>query len=74
MGLSGRDLLIGDIVKVLNYDGNRCSYAYSKHNHIHPFQQMNSGFSPRQHTAKICLQVLKVAIHKIGENFRKIDP
>jgi len=37
-------------------------------NYIHPFQQMSSGFNPRQNTAKICLQVLKAAIHEIGEN------
>jgi len=42
-------------------------------NYIHPFQQMSSGFSPRQHTAKICLQVLKAAIHEIGENVGKIN-
>lgn len=41
-------------------------------NYIHPFQQMSSGFSPRQHTAKICLQVLKAAIQEIGENVEKI--
>mgnify|MGYP000400961333 CR=1 FL=1 len=42
-------------------------------NYIHPFQQMSSGFNPRQHTAKICLQVLKAAIHEIGENVGKIN-
>jgi hypothetical protein len=42
-------------------------------NYIHPFQQMSSGFNPRQHTAKICLQVLKAAIHDIGENVVRIN-
>ena len=42
-------------------------------NYIHPFEQMASGFSPRQHTAKICLQVLKAAIHDIHENIGKIE-
>lgn len=42
-------------------------------NYIHPFQQMSSGFSPRQYTAKICLQVLKAAIHEIGDNVEKIN-
>jgi hypothetical protein len=42
-------------------------------NYIHPFEQMKSGFSPRQHTAKICLQVLKAAIHEISESVSKIS-
>lgn len=37
-------------------------------NYIHPFEQMASGFSPREHTAKICLQVLKAAVHDIQES------
>ena len=41
-------------------------------NYIHPFQQMSTGFSPREHTAKICLQVLKAAIYEIGENVSTI--
>lgn len=41
-------------------------------NYIHPFEQMSSGFSPREHTAKICLQVLRAAIHEIGDNLSGI--
>ena len=41
-------------------------------NYIHPFEQLSSGFSPRDHTAKICLQVLRVAITEIGENMGKL--
>jgi len=41
-------------------------------NYIHPFEQMASGFAPRQHTAKICLQVLRAAIQEIHENMGKI--
>lgn len=41
-------------------------------NYIHPFEQMSSGFSPREHTAKICLQVLRAAIHEIGDNLSSI--
>jgi hypothetical protein len=41
-------------------------------NYIHPFEQMSSGFNPREHTAKICLQVLKAAIYEISENIEKI--
>lgn len=35
-------------------------------NYIHPYAQMSSGFSPDQHTAKICLQVLKAAIAELN--------
>ena len=31
-------------------------------NYIHPYQQLASKFTPDQHTAEICLQVLKAAI------------
>jgi hypothetical protein len=31
-------------------------------NYIHPYQQMCSGFSPDEHTAEICIQVLRAAI------------
>lgn len=31
-------------------------------NYIHPYEQMAANFAPDQHTAKICLQVLKAAI------------
>ncbi len=41
-------------------------------NYIHPFEQMSSGFSPREHTAKICLQVLYAAIHEIGDSLPNI--
>lgn len=35
-------------------------------NYIHPYQQMSSGFHPDEHTAKICMQVLKAAIASLG--------
>lgn len=41
-------------------------------NYIHPFEQISSGFSPREHTAKICLQVLNAAIYEIKENISSI--
>lgn len=41
-------------------------------NYIHPYQQMSSGFTPREHTAKICLQVLKAAITEITLNIKKL--
>lgn len=36
-------------------------------NYIHPYEQMSSRFFPDEHTALICLQVLKAAISQIGE-------
>jgi len=41
-------------------------------NFIHPYQQMSSGFAPREHTAKICLQVLKAVITEITQNINKL--
>lgn len=34
-------------------------------NYIHPFEEMKSGFTPNQETAKICLQVLRAAVVNI---------
>ena len=53
------------------------TYRFSKElrdfrNYIHPFQQMTENFSPREQTAKICLQVLKSAIFDIQTNQNKI--
>lgn len=31
-------------------------------NYIHPYEQMRSGFTPDEHTAKVCFQVLKAAL------------
>lgn len=42
-------------------------------NYIHPFEQMASGFSPREHTSKICLQVLKAAIHDLHSSVGKLE-
>ncbi|MBB5374490.1 hypothetical protein [Acidocella aromatica] len=35
-------------------------------NYIHPYQQMVSGFTPDQHTAKVCFQVLKAALANLA--------
>lgn len=35
-------------------------------NYIHPYEQMSSHFDPDQHTAEICLQVLKAAIASLS--------
>ena len=39
-------------------------------NYIHPFQQMSANFYPDEHTAKICLQVLKAGLFQIA-NFKR---
>lgn len=35
-------------------------------NYIHPYEQMVSGFTPDEHTAKLCFQVLKAALASIA--------
>lgn len=35
-------------------------------NYIHPYEQMISGFTPDQHTAKVCFQVLSAALASIA--------
>ena len=41
-------------------------YVRDFRNYIHPYAQMASKFSPDEHTALICWQVLKAAIYQIG--------
>lgn len=35
-------------------------------NFIHPYEQMSSGFTPDEHTAKVCFQVLKAALASVS--------
>jgi len=35
-------------------------------NYIHPYEQMVSGFTPDEHTAKVCFQVLKAALASVS--------
>ncbi|MBW2186311.1 MAG: hypothetical protein JRG71_07890 [Deltaproteobacteria bacterium] len=35
-------------------------------NYIHPYEQLVSGFSPDQHTAKVCFHVLKAALASLA--------
>lgn len=56
-------------INLLHHDVYKFSHALRDfRNYIHPFEQMSTGFTPTLHTAKICLQVLKVALHQINEN------
>ena len=60
-------------LRIIQHDTQKFSHSLRDfRNYIHPFEQMSSGFKPREHTAKICLQVLKAAIYEIGENIDKI--
>jgi hypothetical protein len=61
-------------VNLLHHDVHKFSHALRDfRNYIHPFEQMSTGFTPTMHTAKICLQVLKVAINQINENMRYVS-
>lgn len=61
-------------VNLIHHDVHKFSHALRDfRNYVHPFEQVSSGFNPSMHTAKICLQVLKVAIHQINENIRSIS-
>jgi hypothetical protein len=51
---------------LLEHDTSRFSHSLREfRNYIHPFQQLASGFSPKERTAKICLQVLRAAIQDL---------
>lgn len=54
-------------VGILGEDVKKYSHALRDfRNYIHPYQQLMSGFSPHEHTAKISWQVLQAAIYEIG--------
>ena len=42
-------------------------------NYIHPYSQLASGFSPSEHTALICLQVLRAAIFQSNNYVRRVS-
>lgn len=58
---------------LIEYDTHKFSHALRDfRNYIHPFEQMASHFSPREHTAKICLQVLRAATEELHANLAKL--
>ena len=58
---------------LIEHDTHKFSHALRDfRNYIHPFEQLASGFSPREHTAKICLQVLKAAFHDLRQNVSQL--
>jgi hypothetical protein len=55
-------------VGLLRLDVKKFSHSLREfRNFIHPYQQMELGFAPDRHTAKICLQVLKAALANLAE-------
>ena len=56
-------------VGLIEHDVQKFSHALRDfRNYIHPFEQVASGFAPSLHTARISLQVLKVAIVQVSEH------
>ena len=53
----------------LNEDVKKFSHSLRDfRNYIHPYQQASQQFNPDEHTAKLCWQVLRVAIFQITKN------
>ncbi|WP_236306488.1 hypothetical protein [Dickeya zeae] len=65
-----------DVVKelgLIEYDTYRFSHTLRDfRNYIHPYQQLSHQFTPREHTAKICLQVLKASITEVNNHIGKL--
>lgn len=56
-------------LEILSLDVKKFSHSLRDfRNYIHPNAQMSSGFTPTEHTAEICLQVLKAAIYSAIES------
>jgi hypothetical protein len=54
-------------LRLIEHDTRKFSHALRDfRNYIHPFEQMSVGFSPREGTAKISLQVLRSALYDIS--------
>lgn len=60
-------------LRLVEHDTHKFSHSRRDfRNYIHPFEQMASGFSPREHTAKICLQVLRAAAEELRSNLARL--
>lgn len=54
-------------IQLLKLDVKKFSHGLRDfRNYIHPYQQMISGFTPDEHTAKVCFQVLKAALASLA--------
>jgi hypothetical protein len=52
---------------VLKLDVKKFSHGLRDfRNYVHPYEQMASGFTPDEHTAKVCFQVLKAALASVA--------
>jgi hypothetical protein len=62
-------------VGVLRLDVKKFGHAVRDfRNYIHPYEQMASGFQPDEHTAQICLQVLRAALVGLKANRGMVAP
>src|SRR4029079_5797690 len=54
-------------IQLLHLDVKKFSHGLRDfRNYIHPYEQMISGFTPDEHTAKVCFQVLKAALASVA--------
>ncbi len=54
-------------IGVLKLDIKKFSHGLRDfRNYIHPYEQLESGFTPGEHTAKVCFQVLKAALASLA--------
>lgn len=54
-------------IQLLKVDVKKFSHGLRDfRNYIHPYEQMVSGFTPDEHTAKVCFQVLKAALASVA--------
>lgn len=54
-------------IQLLKVDVKKFSHGLRDfRNYIHPYEQMISGFTPDEHTAKVCFQVLKAALASVA--------
>lgn len=54
-------------IGVLKPDVKKFSHGLRDYrNYIHPYEEMASGFTPDEHTAKVCFQVLKAALASVA--------
>lgn len=54
-------------IGILKPDVKKFSHGLRDYrNYIHPYEEMASGFTPDEHTAKVCFQVLKAALASVA--------
>jgi len=60
---------VGADIGLLSDDVKKFSHALRDfRNYIHPLRQISNKFKPDEHTAEICLKVLKAALHDLIKN------